>query len=51
MGNMESYGSAYHLFGVATGSTGMSRAFAIPHAARIREDTLVEDLAHGKEAE
>jgi hypothetical protein len=29
----------------------MSGAFVVPHTVRIREDTLVEDLAHGKEAE
>jgi UDP-3-O-[3-hydroxymyristoyl] glucosamine N-acyltransferase len=29
----------------------MSGAFAIAHAVRIGENTLVEDLAHGKEAE
>jgi hypothetical protein len=29
----------------------MSGAFAIRHAVRIDENTLVEDLAHGKEAE
>jgi hypothetical protein len=42
---------AHHLFKVATNSTRMSGAFAISHAMRIGENTLVEDLAHGKEAE
>jgi hypothetical protein len=48
---IERYGSAYHLFDVAASSTGMSGAFAIRHAVRIDKNMLVEDLAHGKEAE
>jgi len=48
---IERYGSAYHLSDESIGGTGMSGAFAIPHAVSIDENTLVEDLAHGKEAE
>ena len=51
MGEMERYGSAHHLSDESTDGTGMSGAFAIRHALRIGENTLVEDLAHGKEAE
>ena len=48
---IERYGSAYHPSDESTGGTGMSGAFVVPHAVRIGENTLVEDLAHGKEAE
>ena len=51
MADMLISGSAYHLFDVSTNGTGMPGAFAIRHAVRTNKNTLVEDLAHGKEAE